>query len=208
MSFRNESEHLRHKNKLLEEQLAEAQRKFDEERRDVWKRRWSSVKATATAAISIALGGGLVVLMVAGANYGYRWYQQWDSAQAEARVEAHQRMLGDLREHVPDGVNPETWRWCVDHCARYGHHDESGHAFSEGVVIDTFLDYRSDPPAELMTISGPWLDASRHQRMTHFVTEETLDPPATHFETGDVIRVTFHSSKHGTDYVFRHIHPE
>ncbi len=206
MSFRDQKEHLQHKAMLLERQLEEERQRASEERRARRKKFW----ATFWRRTKSVLEALFITTAVAGAIFGaYRSWLLLDEQKVQeqqARRDAHRHLLQTMRQNIPSDVPERTWLWCVDHCARFGRHGSS-HPYSEGVVIDTFLDYRQDPPAQLVTISGPWLDAQAKSRVSHSLEAADVDPPGARFAVGDVVRITEIRGKY-TDYTFRRLHPE
>lgn len=212
MSFRDQQEHDLERKRVQERLLKQERQRAAEERSIRRTERWKSFKSKAKNTLT-ASGIMLILVAICGVlAWGFSRVTAFVSqAEQDAQVQAvndHQALLSHLRQHLPEGVEQDTWLWCVDHCARFGVHNEDRYA--EGIVTDTFLDYRQDPPKELITVYGPWLDAEQQIRVSYEVQLEELDPPSTHFEVGDLIRISSISAAPaaGRIYTFRRFHRE
>jgi len=204
MTFRDQQAHDAERKRVQDRLDKEERERKRRDRKELWGERWASTKvfAKGTGVILAIVGfgiacAGLIILVMEAMNIAY--------LRSEERAqEEHRALLEELRHHYPAGIDQDTWLWCVDHCARYGNHE--GDEYAEGVVTDVFLDYRSDPPEELITVYGPWLDSEQQIRISYETDMEELDPPGTHFNTGDLIRITTVHEQHHDSYTFRRIH--
>lgn len=206
MGFRDQREHLQHKNEMLERELQEERRKRSEESKEHGKKRQAAFWALVRAGLGVVIGTCLIVGTLIAGDFGVKYIVSISERYELEAVMAHQQRLADMRSQIPEGVDERTWLWCVDHCARFGEHD--GRKYAEGIVTDTFEDYRYSPPATLVTISGPWMNSLEATHQSFQVTSEEVDPPSHFFTVGDVVRVTHITGQHSTSYTFRLIHPE
>lgn len=233
MTFRGQEEQLRAKNEQLEEELEQTQEELRAERervaqiaeaarraqdtklqeeasREKWqldrdrearnRKRTENLSSLLGALVFVALLGVGALGVWAFIKEGHQVIQD----QRQESIEQHQAALANLRAHTPDGVSAQDWAWCVDHCARYGTHD--GVASSEGVVTDTFVDYRGEIPVGLVDLEGPWLNQEGSEHLTIVPSLEEMDSTAP-FQPGQIVRVSVHFGDHNTTtYTYQRIH--
>ena len=163
---------------LAEEQRAEV-------RRIRWRDRLSALKRAAGYMLGALIGGGVITGVILGAFAARRYGENVRQAQRDAEV----ARLNALRARVPNGIDPRTWSWCVDHCIRWGQPGTS--RTYEGVVSDVFIDYADGTASTTRaTIRGPWLnDSGATVISTSFDTGEALqrgDLVVVHMTQGDI----------------------
>jgi hypothetical protein len=226
MTYRGQEEHLRARNEELEEALEKTQEELQTERARLVaiadqarlvqetrekedalvlrQRKRQRMKDNVSTVIRAVL---VLVVGLAGAIGLFASIKEASQAHRDQRQEevaAHQAMLADLRQHVPAGVDERDWLWCVDHCVRFSNVD--GFYVSEGVVVDTFINYAADPPTGLINIEGPWINSAGHQTMTAAPTPQEMDSVVP-FQVGQLVRLSYRSDNRGYYFTYSRIHP-
>lgn len=199
MTFRDDAEALRAKLDAAEAENARLRDELQHEHADALKqereakraarRAWFSRTSDAIGRIARGLAwicGAIALLFLA--FYGVMMLSMYADAQRAARRDAEVQRLEELRTHVPDGVDPELWSWCVSHCIRFGQEGTEG--TYEGVITEIFIDHADGSSQTLRaTIQGPWLTSSG-------ATAITTSDITSSFQRGDMV-VVRHTS-HGT----------